>query len=349
MRALHRLKTAVVATAAWVLYVTGVLHLLVAIRLRSRAVVLMYHRVIPRNQLDEIASHPGIVVEAETFESHLRFLRRHMNVVSAREFVDCMAAAGGFPPRTCLVTFDDGWADSYSQAYPLLRKHGVPALFFLAVGYIGTQARFWQETLIGALVRALRLPDGKADPRVRELLTKVGCDPERLVDDAGSKATIQDEVCRLKHVPEKTRGELLDAAARLPGSVAQAIAHADGFLHWQQAREMAAGGMEFGSHSSRHELLTMLRPEQVARELASSKEVLERELSSEAWTLSYPNGSEDADVRRLAAECGYRAGFGTEAGLVDPSDDRYAIRRVNVHQGSASTVPLLMARIAGVF
>ena len=133
----------------------GALHLLLWIRLRNRAVVLMYHRVIDREDRDKAYSHPGIIVETSTFERHLRFLRTHFHVASLREFRDRMISGRPFAKRTCLITFDDGWQDNYTHAFPLLAKHELPATIFLTSGFVGTGRRFWQESLAHSLFVAL--------------------------------------------------------------------------------------------------------------------------------------------------------------------------------------------------
>lgn len=60
-----------------------------------------------------------------------------------------------FPPRSCLITFDDGWKDNYTYAYPVLKRHHIPALIFLTTDFIGTSRAFWHEQL-GDLLSKVR-------------------------------------------------------------------------------------------------------------------------------------------------------------------------------------------------
>src|SRR6201999_329515 len=105
------------------LYYSGALWLYAAVKLRGKAVVLMYHRVLPSGA--DSFSHAGIVVTPQTFERHMRFFARHFRLLDLAGFRKELD--GGFGPRACLVTFDDGWQDNHRHALPVLRRHRVPA------------------------------------------------------------------------------------------------------------------------------------------------------------------------------------------------------------------------------
>lgn len=93
-------------------------------RLRPRAVVLLYHRVA------ETADDPHRqAVPPALFERHLELLRREYTVEPLE------ALAGGFPrkDRTVAVTFDDGYADNLTAAYPVAARLGVPMTVFVTV------------------------------------------------------------------------------------------------------------------------------------------------------------------------------------------------------------------------
>ena len=102
--------------------------------LKPRITVLLYHRVN-----DDVRDN--LTVGIAQFDQHMALLRRHCNIISVEQllFMDSV-------PRSDLplvaVTFDDGYLDNYSHAVPILRRHNVPAAFFVSTGIIGTNRQF---------------------------------------------------------------------------------------------------------------------------------------------------------------------------------------------------------------
>lgn len=78
------------------------------------------------------------------------------------------------------------------------------------------------------------------------------------------------------------------------------------YMSWEELRALCADGMEVQSHTVNHRPLQTLSPEEIRRELADSKERLERELGVPVTALSFPHGSFNDTVLRIASEVGYR-------------------------------------------
>ena len=95
--------------------------------------ILMYHYV---NNEEPLKSRLG--VSPESFERQMRFLReRKYNIVSLEELTDLIKNKKRIPPMTAAVTFDDGYLDNYTHAYPVLKKYNIPAAIFVVINRIG--------------------------------------------------------------------------------------------------------------------------------------------------------------------------------------------------------------------
>lgn len=108
--------------------------------------------------------------------------------------------------------------------------------------------------------------------------------------------------------------------------------HADGdlrYLVWSEVREMAAAGMEIGSHSLTHRRLPDLPAEEIRREARQSREELEAKLGTKVEVFAYPFNSERRYVRRIVEEAGYRAAV---SGLRS-RNDRFELPRIAVPRG----------------
>jgi peptidoglycan/xylan/chitin deacetylase (PgdA/CDA1 family) len=122
----------------------------------------------------------------------------------------------------------------------------------------------------------------------------------------------------------------------------------DVFITWDEARTMARDGLVFGPHGKSHNLLTVIKSQESEKEITESKELLEKELGTTAYAFSYPNGNYNDTVLSIVKKQGCLVAFGTEKGFVSASDSPYTIKRVNIHEDMTKTVPMFLARIAGI-
>jgi peptidoglycan/xylan/chitin deacetylase (PgdA/CDA1 family) len=328
---------------AALLYYSGLARLYARRSLRGKAVVLMYHRVLTRRQAAESFSHPGIIVTDRSFARHLQVIRRHLRPLSADAFLSTLERGEAFQDGSCLVTFDDGWVDNHAQAHPELRRHGIPALIFLATDYIGSRDCFWQEKLGHLFYRALESVPGRA------ALEDLGLDPGDSDDENAVRARVQAWVAEYRRRPYDQVTAAIDILCEaLSIAPADAAGELDRFLDWAQVRAMQEDGIRFGAHTCSHRILTRLAPAVIARELHDAPELIGRETGHRPRLFAYPNGDFDADIAGQVRAAGYGAAFSTVRGHVSANDDRYAIRRVNIHEGIADTAPLFYCRVVGL-
>jgi peptidoglycan/xylan/chitin deacetylase (PgdA/CDA1 family) len=93
--------------------------------------VVNYHGVIPT---DPYCRHPFLdanLVSLASLRKHLRFLRKNYNIVEAERFRGWLEKRDALPPRSVLVTCDDGLVNTLSDMLPVLQGEAVPCLFFV--------------------------------------------------------------------------------------------------------------------------------------------------------------------------------------------------------------------------
>jgi len=94
--------------------------------------ILMYHSI------DEKAAETKLSVLPENFARQMRFLNdRNYNVVTLKELVDIIRSKKKFPPKTVAITFDDGYENNYLEAFPVIKKYGIPITIFMVINNIG--------------------------------------------------------------------------------------------------------------------------------------------------------------------------------------------------------------------
>jgi len=112
----------------------------------------MYHRVRPDDASTE-GLEPGMYVRASTFERHIRWLSKRFDLVTLSEAID--ATRVGHAQHLAVITFDDGWRDNLTHAWPVLTRFNARATVFLVADWVGRNQTTPREFLSPDEIRAL--------------------------------------------------------------------------------------------------------------------------------------------------------------------------------------------------
>ena len=313
---------------------------------RDDIAILMYHRVIPMKQMGP-AVQAGMVVEPDTLDLHLRYLRSHFEIIPLSDLVS-FEHVGAYNQRKiplCVLTFDDGWYDFYEYAYPILKMHQAPATVFLPTDFIGTDRWFWTDRVGFLLERVGQSWDGAkhaslfTEHLLRELVSIPGTRERRL----------EGAIALLKSYRIETIEEVLSELSAALGEDSTPVGRA--FLSWEEVQEMSGSGLvSFGSHTAGHPLLTTLTEDQVQHELRKSMDVLfaRKVTNANFISFSYPNGSFSERLSEMVREAGYHLAVTTQYGWHHQGANPYTIKRIAVHQDITSTEAMFGSRIANI-
>ncbi len=103
--------------------------------------VIMYHSV------DNPRHYSGIIVSPNSFRKQMEFLRkRKYNVISLKEMVDIIKSRKHLLKKSVVITFDDGYVDNYTHAYPILKEYDFPAAIFVIANLVDKKGYVtWDE------------------------------------------------------------------------------------------------------------------------------------------------------------------------------------------------------------
>ena len=261
---------------------------------------------------------------------HLHYLSRHYRMLHLQDALEELHGSSGKrqqrgDPRLPLVlTFDDGYRDNYTHAFPLACEFQVPITIFLVPGYIESGSHFWW--LEGErLVR-------------RSQATKLTIEGysyhlDRSEDRSKLAGTIDDHLHYAKSVADREAFLATIASEMLVSSSLNAEEEARLPLTWAQVHEMEKSGwVSFGAHTMHHPILANLSdPREVFKEVGECRELLERQLGHPVRTFAYPVGrAEHIGEKAIKAvrEAGYSWAVTTVGGVCTLRDDPYLLHRV---------------------
>lgn len=226
--------------------------------------------------------------------------------------------ASGQPaqPGCVLLTFDDGYADIYTEALPLLEQYRVPCVIFITTGFADRELEAY-ETLLATLLAG------------RRELVCPNEGPLALADDSARSAVYRRLRLWLRPQGRRGRQRYMDALRQL--NPAAPAAADGGYLDWARIRELDRHPLvTVGAHGRSHILLSRPHPLEVYGELRHSRSRLERELGRRVDLVAYPYGANTALTRLLARRAGYRLGFGTQPGTLAGNRNRMALPRMPI-------------------
>lgn len=243
------------------------------------------------------------IVDPNSFEAHLRYINDHYRAV---RLTDIIAALNGepMPPRSILVTLDDGDPSVFHVGLPLLRKYEIPSVAFVISSLVGTTKMLWTREVPMLVERGGRV---RSQPSI------------------GPDAMVR----FLKRLDDRSRIDAMDDLRRSAKSLPPPAPQID----WSDLKAIDEEGlMCIEDHSFSHPQLDRCSAERVRDEVVRSADLFQRALGRRPRAFAYPDGAHSSEAVGVLASQGYEAGF-----LFDhrrariSSGDRWGISRVRVN------------------
>lgn len=273
--------------------------------------IFIFHRVLP--ELDPLLPWEP---DRRQFDGIVSLISRAFTVLTLGEAVRKLAA-GTLPPCAAVITFDDGYADNYGEARAILLKHGVPATFFIATGFLDG-GRMWNDDVIEGVRRVAK---GTLD------LSEYQLGVHHLGDVGSRVRCYQKILLGLKYRPHDVRQSIAREVARTCGlEEASAL-----MMTSSELLALSQSGMEIGAHTDTHPILCSLSDHEAEQEISRGRSRLEEILGRSVNVFAYPNGVPGVDYVGSHVDMVRRAGFAaavsTAAGVARQGSDRQQLPR----------------------
>ena len=295
--------------------------------------VVTYHGLRPGGYVSIDPALDGGLVTAESFRSHIRWLKSQFNIVSPGEVRQWLAGERELSPRAVLLTCDDGLTNVVSEMVPILKSETVTCLFFVTAASATSQASMlWYEELylmfLSAKGSTVRLNHLELGEKVVERYT-MRQSWWRIVQtlsglEERSRYAVLDQIRKACGLPENWSAQYLNDEPsrqrflRLTG---------DGL------RTLLAADMTLGAHSVSHPVLPKMADEIAWAEIEQSARLIEEAIGASVWAFAYPFGDQasvtDREIK-MSEKAGYECAFVNFDGGFGSHIERYSIPRVHV-------------------
>jgi peptidoglycan/xylan/chitin deacetylase (PgdA/CDA1 family) len=289
----------------------------------NRLVVFNYHRIKPDiYDKSHCVFDEGVFGPNQTlFHRQIKWLKKNTVVLSEADLMDILKS-GIYPKKICsLITFDDGYEDNYSLAFPVLSDLNVSAIFFVTTSLINERKVGWWDIiayLINKTTKENIYFNGKniqISPNSNEAIRKfLNCEKSNphVINDS-----YINELSNACEVPLPSF-EMQDSQ----------------LMTWEEIKTISRSRCSIGSHCHTHQMLSSLDSFSQKTEMQISKSIIEQEIGKEIFSISYPVGGYqhiNNDSKKQAEMCGYKLGFSFLTGINTWDDiNSFDIKRISV-------------------
>ena len=268
------------------LFYSGIIHVVRFFGSRQRKVIL-YHSI---DDTDNIFSlNTGLRCSTRNFLQHMQYLKKYYHPISLEEMVRATKREN-IPPAAISITFDDGFSDNYTKAYPILSEYKLPFTIFLTTNSIGNEESIWLEELNYFINKV-------GTKKVIASLKKTTAD-NPIADSDFSKETDVKTREALQHyfsfkLNSKQREIYLEKikadTALDPKEVVKEIQL---YLSWNQIHDMSTEIASFGNHGANHEPFSTLSLDELKADIFNSLNSIKKNIKQTFMPFAYPFGQE---------------------------------------------------------
>jgi len=275
---------------------------------RRMPLVVGYHRVVEDFRTAAARSIPPMLISAQTFERQLDWIGSRFDFITLDDVAAWAEGAHRFGRPAAAITFDDGYADVYQHAFPILRRKGIPAAVFVVTDRVDTSSLQTYDALYLLLSGAF---SRWRDPRrylVGLLLDLEIPVPVLRKVDSAARDPLWATWALVENLPQTEMGrviEALRAEVEIPASDMEELRT----VSWEMLHEMSRAGVTVGSHTRTHPFLVREGWKKVVDETLGSRRELERRLGRPVEHFAYPSGAFNTGVVNAVAQAGYRCAY----------------------------------------
>jgi peptidoglycan/xylan/chitin deacetylase (PgdA/CDA1 family) len=261
-------------------------------RIDSPALVLLYHRVT------RLENDPQLLaVSPENFYEQVNYLRNTCNLLQIEEFYDLLSRRKKFPRKAVILTFDDGYADNFLEALPILQSLNSQALFYITTSNVGTDRELWWDELERILL------GNHSHPPVLEIEHNDGHIQLDTRTPGGRMDTYNFLHPLLRFTPPIERNRIMDHLLTMTGlSPSGRPSHR--MLSGEELQQLSrSASAVIGAHTHNHPSVAVLPYKEQVEEMSISKNILEKITGQSIRHFSYPYGSKKDYTRHSVNAC----------------------------------------------
>lgn len=255
------------------------------------------------------------------FRQQIEFMKNNFNIVTMEQVIDAVRGKYDLPEKALLLTFDDGYVDNYTFAFPILEEYGVQGSFFIPGKTFATHQLLdvnkIHYILASADISKLTEDVKKEMDRYRGIEFDYAPTDELFHEYAVANRFDVKETIFVKRMlqtvlPEKLRNIISSNLFEKYVGISEEKLAYELYMTQEQIRTLKRHGMFIGFHGYDHYWMGNLSPEQMRKDVDMALETLDEFIDRKCWAANYPYGDYNQEVIEYIKSQGACAGFTTD-------------------------------------
>jgi peptidoglycan/xylan/chitin deacetylase (PgdA/CDA1 family) len=278
----------------------------------------MYHFIRSKTEL------PNTTLPVKHFRRQLKYLKEKYPIITLGDVIN--------GKHGCVLTFDDGIKDHYTNAFPILKKEEIPGVFF-------PMTECLQHKKVLSVQKAQFL---LAKLHYNEFVVwwneiapdEFKIDFSKIKESSGYP--FDDEKTKkiktfLSKTPNEKKDPILSVMFKTVFGKESAFAKKL-YMNSNEIKDMVSAGMEFGIHTHTHPCLRKLTEDSQRCEIEQSKRYLERITGNPVSSIAYPYGGNNQTTIKILKLLGIKVGLIAGGGINTGKLDLFRLKRCDTKE-----------------
>lgn len=269
-------------------------------------------------------------LDQSLFRQQIDFMKNNFNIVTMEQVMDAVEGKADLPEKAILLTFDDGYIDNYTVAFPILDEFGVQGSFFIP-GKTFTTHQLLDVNKIHYMLASANIYELVEDVK-KEMDYYRGREFDYAPTDEFFKEYAVENRFDVKEtvfvkrmlqtvLPEQLRNTISSNLFKKYVGVTEEQLAYELYMTEEQIRTMKRHGMFIGLHGYDHYWLGNLSPEQMRYDIAMALETMDEFIDRKRWVMNYPYGNYNQDVLDYIKSQGACVGLTTQVRIANIRED----------------------------
>lgn len=289
--------------------------------------IVMYHytRDLEHSRYPRIKG-----LDVGSFKQQLDFFSNNFNVIRMEQVIDAVLTQKKLPENSLLLTFDDGYIDNYTYAFPILEEYGFQGSFFIP------GKTFTTHQLLDVNKMHYILASTDIDKLVTDIKDRMNhyrgseysfpsnselWNEYAIANRFDNKETIFVKRMLQTALPEKLRNIISSELFEKYVGISEEQLAYELYMSEEQLYTLKRHGMFIGVHGYDHYWLGNLEQEKMKKDISLALEIMDVFIDRTAWVMNYPYGSYNDDVVEFVKEQGACVGLTIEPRIAEIGTD----------------------------